>query len=215
MNHSVGIWALITLCLAQWAQATTVYFPIVLTWANRTVAGVSRPVILTNGQYPGPPLQLNQNDYVQFQVTNFCPFSVTVHFHGESMHSITQISMSQTNHNFAGIEQIGTPWSDGVPGVSQVPYRGRSIFPISLESRPIRLILLPRPPPWPTRRWFIWSNLYQARLLGGKALPVDHNKCNAASGYASRRSVYLSTATLGLASSHVRADLGCGRGIWC
>lgn len=121
MNHSVGIRALITLCLAQWAQAATVYFPVVLTWANRTVAGVSRPVILTNGQYPGPPLELNQNDHVQFQVTNFCPFSVTIHFHGESMYSITQIFMNQTNHNVAGIEQIGTPWSDGVPGVSQVP----------------------------------------------------------------------------------------------
>lgn len=83
MTLSVGTVALLALCLAQWAQAATVFFPITLTWANRTVAGVSRPVILTNGRYPGPPLRLSQNDNVQFQVTNNCPFNVTVHFHGE------------------------------------------------------------------------------------------------------------------------------------
>lgn len=84
MNLSVGIVALLALCFTQWVQAATVFFPIALTWTNRTVAGVSRPVILTNGRYPGPPLHLNQNDDVLFQVTNFCPFDVTVHFHGES-----------------------------------------------------------------------------------------------------------------------------------
>ncbi|KAJ6160448.1 hypothetical protein N7470_003844 [Penicillium chermesinum] len=50
-----------------------------------------------------PPLELNQGDNVVFDVTNECPFNVTVHFHG--------------------IEQLGTPWSDGVPGMSQVPIR--------------------------------------------------------------------------------------------
>lgn len=83
MGHSVGTWALLALCLVSWVNAATVFFPITLAWANTTVAGVSRPVILTNGQYPGPPLELNQNDDVQFQVTNHCPFSVTVHFHGK------------------------------------------------------------------------------------------------------------------------------------
>ncbi|KAJ5161948.1 hypothetical protein N7492_007340 [Penicillium capsulatum] len=100
--------SLLILCLAQWASAATVYFPITLTWANRTVAGVTRPIILTNGQFPAPPLQMKQNDEVIFDVTNLCPFSVTVHFHG--------------------IEQIGTPWSDGVPGMSQRPIPTFSAF---------------------------------------------------------------------------------------
>lgn len=83
MNHSVGIWTLLTLWFVPWVQAATVFFPVTLTWENTTVAGATRPVILTNGQYPGPPLELNQGDDVQFEVTNLCPFSVTVHFHGK------------------------------------------------------------------------------------------------------------------------------------
>ena len=72
------------LCLAQWTTAATVNFSATLTWANRTVAGVRRSVILTNGQYPGPELRLNQGDTVIFDVYNRCPFNVTVHFHGET-----------------------------------------------------------------------------------------------------------------------------------
>ncbi|KAJ5312082.1 hypothetical protein PENANT_c011G07955 [Penicillium antarcticum] len=104
MKLSFGGLSIILICLSQWAAAATVFFPVTLSWTNRTVAGVSRPVIAMNGQYPGPPLNINQGDNVQFLVDNRCPFNATVHFHG--------------------IEQIGTPWSDGVPGVSQ-----RSISP--------------------------------------------------------------------------------------
>lgn len=82
MKLSVGSLAIWLLCLAQWTSAATVFFPITLTWANRTVAGVTRPVILMNGQFPGPPLQLNQGDNVQFLVDNRLPFNTTVHFHG-------------------------------------------------------------------------------------------------------------------------------------
>ncbi|KAF7716080.1 Laccase [Penicillium ucsense] len=96
------------LCCTEWALASTVYFSAHLTWANHSVAGVQRPVILTNGQYPGPELRLNQGDNVIFDVYNDCPFNVTIHFHG--------------------IEQIGTPWSDGVPGLSQRPVESNSAF---------------------------------------------------------------------------------------
>ncbi|KAJ5361962.1 hypothetical protein N7541_002806 [Penicillium brevicompactum] len=103
LRGSFSVWiAFLTQCVS----AATVFFPITLTWSNRTVAGVTRPVILMNGQFPGPPLKLNQGDNVRFLVDNRCPFNTTVHFHG--------------------IEQLGTPWSDGVPGVSQ-----RSIVPNS------------------------------------------------------------------------------------
>ncbi|KAJ5099871.1 hypothetical protein N7532_006872 [Penicillium argentinense] len=92
---------LIVFCLIQWAEAANVFFPLVLTWQNTSVAGNVRPVIHSNFQFPGPELRINQGDRVQFAVTNLCPFNVTVHFHG--------------------IEQLGTPWSDGVPGSSQRP----------------------------------------------------------------------------------------------
>ena len=84
MKLSPASWSLLVLCLTQWAHAATVKVTAVLTWANRTVAGATRPVILTNGQYPGPSLFLKQGDNVQFKVENRCPFNVTVHFHGDS-----------------------------------------------------------------------------------------------------------------------------------
>ncbi|KAJ5581528.1 Multicopper oxidase type 2 [Penicillium sp. DV-2018c] len=73
-----------------------------------TVAGITRPVISTNGQFPGPPLRINQGDNVLFLVDNRCPFNTTIHFHG--------------------IEQLGTPWSDGVPGVSQRSIKPQTSF---------------------------------------------------------------------------------------
>jgi hypothetical protein len=65
-----------------------VFFPITLTWTNKTVAGVVRPMIAMNGQYPGPPLNINQGDNVQFLVDNRCPFNATVHFHGMCLISL-------------------------------------------------------------------------------------------------------------------------------
>ncbi|KAL3447014.1 multicopper oxidase-domain-containing protein [Aspergillus insuetus] len=79
----------------------TVSFQVTLTWADSQPAGISRKMILANGQSPAPPFQLKQGDNVEFLVTNEMPFSTTVHFHG--------------------IEQWETPWSDGVPGLSQKP----------------------------------------------------------------------------------------------
>ncbi|OQE41375.1 hypothetical protein PENCOP_c005G03253 [Penicillium coprophilum] len=100
--------SILLLCLVQWAAAATVFFPVILTWSERIVAGVTRPVISMNGQFPGPPLRINQGDDVQFLVDNRCPFNTTIHFHG--------------------IEQLGTPWSDGVPGVSQRSIRPNTSF---------------------------------------------------------------------------------------
>ncbi|KAF9887046.1 hypothetical protein FE257_010540 [Aspergillus nanangensis] len=72
-----------------------------LTWDDWAPAGISRKMILTNGQFPAPPLELRQGDDVEFLVVNNLPSAVTVHFHG--------------------IFQAGTPWSDGTPGLSQRP----------------------------------------------------------------------------------------------
>lgn len=84
MKFTLGSLSLWFLCLIQWTSAATVFFPVTLTWGNRTVAGVSRPVISTNGQFPGPPLRINQGDSVEFLVDNRCPFNTTIHFHGMS-----------------------------------------------------------------------------------------------------------------------------------
>lgn len=127
MKIPFNSWSLLLLCLSHCVHAATVQVTAVLTWANKTVAGATRPIILINGQYPGPSLFLKQGDNVQFKVTNQCPFNVTVHFHGEC--PIQSDLLAMLNQRLLGIEQAGTPWSDGVPGVSQAPIQqGRSFL---------------------------------------------------------------------------------------
>ncbi|CAI7620928.1 unnamed protein product [Penicillium glandicola] len=74
-------------------------FELNLTWDTKAPDGVERQQALINGQFPGPPLIFDEGDNVEVTVNNFLPFNTTMHWHG--------------------IEQQGTSWSDGVPGVSQ------------------------------------------------------------------------------------------------
>lgn len=80
------------LCVVQWAfcktavadsALNTVRFEIFLTWEDWEVAGAVRKTILTNGQFPGPRLQLKQGNNVEFIVNNWLPFPTAIHFHGE------------------------------------------------------------------------------------------------------------------------------------
>lgn len=68
--------------LSQWASARVVQFQIDLTYEDHEVAGFVRKTILSNGQFPGPHLQLKQGDDVEFLVNNSMPMATTVHFHG-------------------------------------------------------------------------------------------------------------------------------------
>lgn len=60
----------------------TVSFQVNLTWENWQPAGIHRKMILANGQFPAPSLDLKQGDDVEFLVVNSMPFSTAVHFHG-------------------------------------------------------------------------------------------------------------------------------------
>ncbi|GAD99533.1 laccase-1 [Paecilomyces variotii No. 5] len=87
-------------CAAGNSTKAPVKFAITLTESDVYHDGFKRQGgILMNGQFPGPLLELYQGDEVEFTVWNLLPYSTTVHFHG--------------------IDQLGTPWSDGVPGLSQ------------------------------------------------------------------------------------------------
>ncbi|KAK4507394.1 hypothetical protein PRZ48_001129 [Zasmidium cellare] len=90
------------------SHAATQHFSIELAWATRAPDGFSRPQILVNGQSPGPALVVDQYDEVEFLVCNKLNESTAVHFHG--------------------IEQLNTPWSDGVPGLSQKPIPAQGEF---------------------------------------------------------------------------------------
>ncbi|KAF4440591.1 multicopper oxidase [Fusarium austroafricanum] len=58
-----------------------------------------RDAILVNGSFVGPTLRLGQGDEVEFLVRNYLREGTAIHFHG--------------------ISQRRTPWSDGVPGLTQ------------------------------------------------------------------------------------------------
>ncbi|RAH48130.1 uncharacterized protein BO95DRAFT_480512 [Aspergillus brunneoviolaceus CBS 621.78] len=94
--------------LIELASCKTVKFNVNLTWEDGKVAGNTRKAIWTNGQLPGPTLRVKQGDDVEFLVNNSMPFETAIHFHG--------------------IVQQGTPWSDGVPGISQAPIQPGDAF---------------------------------------------------------------------------------------
>lgn len=62
-----------------------------------------RDAILINGTFTGPILHIGRGDSVEFLVRNYLREDTAVHFHG--------------------IAQKSSPWTDGVPGVSQQPIR--------------------------------------------------------------------------------------------
>jgi len=74
-------------------------FELVLTWETASPDGTPRKVIHANGQFPAPTMEIDEGDKVQVTVFNKMPFNTTIHFHG--------------------IHQDTTPWSDGVPGITQ------------------------------------------------------------------------------------------------
>ncbi|KAJ5908082.1 hypothetical protein N7495_000764 [Penicillium taxi] len=90
-------------------------FELNLTWEASAPDGFERMQVLINGQFPGPPLIVDEGDHVEVTVNNYLPFNTTVHYHG--------------------IEQVGTSWSDGVPGVSQnlIPPGGRFVSAFNVE----------------------------------------------------------------------------------
>jgi FtsP/CotA-like multicopper oxidase with cupredoxin domain len=90
------------------SAAKVVHFELSLTWEPVSPNGQTRYGIFMNGEFPGPLLEVNQGDTVQVLVHNNLPFNESIHFHG--------------------IEQLDTPWSDGVPGLSQSPIKPGNSF---------------------------------------------------------------------------------------
>ncbi|KAK3713673.1 Multicopper oxidase ctb12 [Vermiconidia calcicola] len=82
------------------AQSSIVQFEIHLTNGLVDPVGIgSRQAILINGSFVGPTLYAKSGDHVHFLVRNYMTEDTTVHFHG--------------------IGQKASPWSDGVPGLTQ------------------------------------------------------------------------------------------------
>ncbi|ORY55894.1 multicopper oxidase [Pseudomassariella vexata] len=86
-------------CVACQSKSKTRHYDLALTWEYGAPDGFGRKVFKINGQFPGPTLELNEGDHVVVHVKNLTPYSTTVHYHG--------------------IEMLGTPEYDGVPGITQ------------------------------------------------------------------------------------------------
>ncbi|KAF3006914.1 hypothetical protein E8E13_011206 [Curvularia kusanoi] len=97
----------LSLCLLM-AVAAAVEFKLELTWGKGSPDGYERDMIFINGQYPAPLLEIHQNEWVEIEVTNNMPFNSSIHYHG--------------------IHQTRTPWSDGVPGLTQRPIQPGATF---------------------------------------------------------------------------------------
>ncbi|KAK7413172.1 hypothetical protein QQX98_007951 [Neonectria punicea] len=102
-------------------------FDLTLTWEAYAPDGFKRDVILVNGQFPGPLLELTEGDDVLVNVHNEMPFDTTIHFHGIIGLPPSQ-PVDQSLIKPSGIEMLHTPWSDGVPGLTQVPIPPGSSF---------------------------------------------------------------------------------------
>ncbi|KAM0322714.1 hypothetical protein ACHAQA_009305 [Verticillium albo-atrum] len=90
------------------AKECSQVFNLTLTWEPYSANGNEREMILVNGQFPAPTIELNEGQQVEVNVHNNLPFDTSVHFHG--------------------IEMLHTPWSDGTPGLTQRPIKSGSSF---------------------------------------------------------------------------------------
>ncbi|PYH42871.1 uncharacterized protein BP01DRAFT_385075 [Aspergillus saccharolyticus JOP 1030-1] len=80
--------------------------------------GYQKNAMLINGQFPGPLIEANWGDIISVTVNNMITTGTE---EGLAMH-------------WHGITQKGTPWADGVPGVSQCPIVPRSRFTYTFQA---------------------------------------------------------------------------------
>lgn len=91
LSHTACLWfyamlSFLTLCLslAAVALASQCQFKLELTYDKGSPDGHERDMIFINGQYPGPLLAIQQNDWVEIEVVNSMPFNSSLHYHGRS-----------------------------------------------------------------------------------------------------------------------------------
>ncbi|RMZ78142.1 hypothetical protein DV738_g4018, partial [Chaetothyriales sp. CBS 135597] len=79
-----------------------------ITEESYPIAGATRNLILINGQFPGPLIEVNDGDTVVVHVDNKASNSTSIHWHG--------------------LYQRGSNWFDGAAGVTQCPIAPGSSF---------------------------------------------------------------------------------------
>nr|A0A4Y6F0M8.1 RecName: Full=Laccase ustL; AltName: Full=Ustilaginoidins biosynthesis cluster protein L; Flags: Precursor [Ustilaginoidea virens]QDF21479.1 laccase [Ustilaginoidea virens] len=115
MTSLTGL-ALLLCVLASQSWAARVQKTLRIAWEKGAPNGQSREMIFTNGVFPGPELIFDEDDDVEITVHNDMNRNTTVHWHG--------------------IAQEGTPWADGVIGLSQQPIRPGESFVYRFKASP-------------------------------------------------------------------------------
>ncbi|KAI1326277.1 putative multicopper oxidase [Xylariaceae sp. FL0255] len=96
----------------------TKVYSFVITDGEASPDGVLRPMMLINNQFPGPLIEVNENDRLVVHVENRASNATALHWHG--------------------IFQNGSPWMDGAVGIAQCPIPpGQSYtyqFDVTLQS---------------------------------------------------------------------------------
>ncbi|CAL4986263.1 unnamed protein product [Urochloa decumbens] len=82
-------------------HAAVVEHTFVVSQVNMTHLCKETPVIVVNGQLPGPAIEVTEGDSVVVHVVNKSPYNMTIHWHG--------------------VKQQLNCWADGVPMVTQLP----------------------------------------------------------------------------------------------
>lgn len=82
LGTSLTIGANVKSPIAAGRLSPTKQFELNLTWESGAPDGVAREQFLVNGQFPGPPLIMDEGDNIEVTVNNFTPFNTTVHYHG-------------------------------------------------------------------------------------------------------------------------------------
>ncbi|KAE8383443.1 Cupredoxin [Aspergillus bertholletiae] len=94
-------------------QAKLVRETLEFTWGVGSPDGVPRQMVLTNGKYPGPELVFDEDDDVEVLQNKANLHVVAISYRMES-----------------------SPWSDGVPGLSQTPIQPNSSFIYKFKASP-------------------------------------------------------------------------------
>lgn len=58
-------------------------FKLELDWQKGSPDGFEREMVFINDQFPGPTLEVYQDDWVEVEVVNNLPFNTTLHWHGK------------------------------------------------------------------------------------------------------------------------------------
>ncbi|KAJ5725494.1 uncharacterized protein N7483_006851 [Penicillium malachiteum] len=82
----------------------TRYYDFTISRAYNAPDGYNKSAILINGQFPGPMIEANWGDMISVTVNN----QILTEEEGLTLH-------------WHGLRQEGTPWEDGVPGITQCP----------------------------------------------------------------------------------------------